>query len=264
MDKVRCVYLGKRMTDIAARFDVSKVRAPFENEARDADARFYLTMVLISAVLVFLGFAPSFYLKSVIHAPPPLSLLTVVHGLVFTGWMALFITQASLTATKKSALHRQLGVMGALLFGMVVTLGVWTAITAGRLGHAPPGAPPALSFMALPLMAIVVALLLVALALWNRQRSQWHKRLMLASVFIMTGPGTGRLAIPLGFAPYGAQIALVLAELLLAAAIIYDYRTHKSVHRAYWTAAALFITLHVAVTWAFTSPMWLVFAKAVT
>jgi len=86
----------------------------------------------------------------------------------------------------------------------------------------------------------------------------------LASVFIMTGPGTGRLAIPLGFAPYGAQIALVLAELLLAAAIIYDYRTHKSVHRAYWTAAALFITLHVAVTWAFTSPMWLVFAKAVT
>src|SRR5690348_17892787 len=89
------------MTDIAARFDVA--RAPFENEARDADARFYLTMVLIAAVIVFLGFAPSFYLKSVIHAPPPLSLLTVVHGVVFTGWMALFITQASLIATKRPA-----------------------------------------------------------------------------------------------------------------------------------------------------------------
>lgn len=251
------------MTDIAARFDVSKARAPFEQEARDADARFYLTMVVIAAVLIFLGFAPSFYLKSVIHAPPPLSLLTVVHGVVFTGWMALFITQVSLIATKRPALHRQLGVVGGVLFGTVVTLGVWTAITAGRLGHAPPGAPPALSFMALPLMAIAVALLLVVLALWNRQRSAWHKRLMLASVFIMTGPGTGRLAIPLGLAPYGPQIALVVAELLLAVAMIYDYRSHKSVHRAYWMAAAMFITLHVAVTWAFTSPVWLAFARTV-
>jgi hypothetical protein len=146
----------------------------------------------------------------------------------------------------------------------VVTLGVWTAITAGRLGHTPPGAPPALSFMALPLMAIAVALLLVALALWNRQRSGWHKRLMLASVLIMTGPGSGRLVIPLGFAPYGPQFSFVVAELLLAAAMIYDYRTHKSVHRAYWAAAAFFITLHIAVTWAFTSPVWLAFAKAIT
>jgi len=95
------------------------------------------------------------------------------------------------------------------------------------------------------------------------QRSAWHKRLMLASVFIMTGPGTGRLAIPLGLAPYGSQISFVCAELLLAAAMIYDYRSHKSVHRAYWMAAAIFITLHVVVTWAFTSPTWLAFAKAI-
>jgi hypothetical protein len=53
-------------------------------EAWNAGARFYFTMALVSAAVIFAGFAPSFYLKSLIHAPPPLSALTVTHGLVFT------------------------------------------------------------------------------------------------------------------------------------------------------------------------------------
>lgn len=257
------------MADIAGQLGVGNntsqpVPASLISEARAADARFYLTMALVSAALIFLGFAPSFYLKSVIHAPPPLSLLTVTHGIVFTAWIATFVTQAALIATGKPAVHRQLGVLAALLFGTLVPLGFWTAITAGRLGHIPPGAPPALAFMALPLFAIVAALLLVAVALWNRQYSAWHKRLMLASVFIMTGPGTGRIVIPLGLAPYGSQIAIVLAELLLVVSMVYDFRVHRSVHRAYWVAAIVFVTFHVAVTWAFASPAWLDLARSIT
>lgn len=257
------------MTDMAGKFaaaesSLSPETAVAHNESRAADARFYLTMALISAAIIFVGFAPSFYLKSVIHAPPPLSLLTVTHGIIFTVWIATFVTQAALIATGRPALHRRLGVLAGLLFGVVVTLGFWTAITAGRLGHIPPGAPPPLAFMALPLFAIIAALFLVAGALWNRQDSAWHKRLMLASVFMMTGPGTGRIVIPLGLAPYGPQIAIVLAELLLAISMIYDFRSHKRIHRAYWVAAVIFATFHVAVTWAFVSPSWLALARSIT
>ena len=159
---------------------------------------FISRMVLVSAAIIFVGFSPSFYLKSVIHAPPPLTQLTIAHGLVFTAWILLFITQASLISRKQHALHRQLGILGAILYGAVASLGLSTAITAGRLGHAPPEAPPPLAFMALSLFIIVAALALVVIALWNRRRSDWHKRLMLASLFMMTGPGTGRIAIPLG------------------------------------------------------------------
>jgi len=252
------------MADIARGAD-KRTYPPQAAEAWDADARFYLTMVLVSAALIFVGFAPSFYLKSVIVAPvPPLTLLTITHGVVFTGWVALFITQAALIARRNAALHRRLGVMGALLFGAVVMLGVWTAVEAGRLGHAPPGAPAPLAFMALPLFAITTALVLVAAALWNRQKSPWHKRLMLASLFIMTGPGTARIFIPLGFAPQASQAAIVVAELLLAVSIVHDLRSHKQVHRAYLYAAGVFAVFHAGVTWAFGSPLWLDFANALT
>jgi hypothetical protein len=256
------------MADIASRAEGipnSPVGARAPKEAWNADAGFYLTMVLVSSAIIFVGFAPSFYLKSVIHAPPPLSLLTFSHGVVFTAWLALFITQASLIATNRGALHRRIGILGVLLFGAMITLGIWTAVTAARLGHAPPGAPEPLAFLALPLIAMAGAAVLVAGALWNRQYSAWHKRLMVASLFLMTGPGTGRIAIPLGLASQGMQLSLFVSDLLLVAAILYDFRTHGRVHRANWVAAAMFVAVHASVTWAFTSPtLWMDFARSIT
>jgi hypothetical protein len=242
---------------------LEQARPSTDKEASGADARFYLGMVLVSAVIVFVGFAPSFYLKPLIHAPPPLTQLTIAHGIVFTAWVLLFIAQASLIARKQPALHRQLGILGAILFGAMVSLGLSTAITAARLGHAPPGAPPPLAFMALSVFVIAGALALVAMALWNRRRSDWHKRLMLASLFTMTGPGTGRIAIPLGFAAQEVTIGFVVTELLLAVAVWYDYRAHKRVHPAYWVAAAVVVVAHSGVMWAFGSTAWMAFAKAI-
>ncbi len=252
------------MNDIAGNL-TSRPAHGVKAEASDADAGFYLTMVLVSAAIIFVGFSPSFYLKSVIHAPPPLTQLTITHGLVFTAWTLLFIAQVSLIARKQTALHRQLGVLGAVLYGAVVSLGVSTAITAARLGHAPPGAPAPLAFMALSLFIIVAALALVVLALWNRRRSDWHKRLMLTSLFMMTGPGLGRILVPLGLAAQEVTIGFLVTELLLTAAILHDYRRYKHVHRAYWIAAGIFVVAHLCVMWAFGSPAaWMAFAHAIT
>ena len=233
-------------------------------ETQRSDATFYLGMAIVSALLIFAGFAPSFDLKSVIHAPPPLSQLTVVHGVVFTAWMVLFLTQATLVSADRLALHRQLGIVGAVLFGIMLSLGCSVAITAGRLGHAPPGAPAPLYFMALPLIGIAATLLLVIAALLNRRRSDWHKRLMLAALFTLTPPGTARIAIPAGLAAEGIWIALGVAEALLVVAMIYDYSKRRHVHRAYWFAGFVFATVHIGVWWAFSSPTWFAFAKAIT
>lgn len=251
------------MTDTAIPAGAAQ-RAPSAREAPGADAPFFVVMASVSALLIFAGFAPSFYLKPVLHAPPPLSMLTVTHGVVFTAWMVLFIAQASLIAANRAALHRQLGMMGVLLFGAMITLGFSTAITAGRLGHIPPGAPPPLAFMALPLISFTATAGLVAGALWNRRRSDWHKRLMLAGLFTMTGPGTGRIAVPLGLAPQATWISVVVSELLLAAAIAYDYRKYGRIHPAYVWAAGVFAAIHLALLWAFSSPDWLAFARFLT
>jgi hypothetical protein len=58
------------------------------------EKRFFLILAVLCAVFVFLGFSPSFYLKDVIHAPPPLSAMTRVHGVVFTTWVLLFVTRS--------------------------------------------------------------------------------------------------------------------------------------------------------------------------
>lgn len=229
-----------------------------------SESRFFLVMAIVPCLILFVGFAPSFYLKGMIPAPvPALSLLTAVHGVVYTGWMALFITQAYLIHSGRPAVHRQLGMMGALLFGMMVVLGYWVAITAGRLGHAPPGAPAPLAFMALPLFGITGSLALVAMALWNRRYSDWHKRLMLAAMFSVTAPGTGRILIAsgLGASPH---LALLVSDVLLFVAMGYDYANTRRIHPAYWYALASLIVVQILVGWAFNSPTWLSFAQALT
>ncbi len=235
-----------------------------QGEAWDSGAKFFLVMSAISAGLIFLGFAPSFYLKSLIHAPPPLSPLSITHGVVFTAWTLLFITQAALIARGKPAPHRQLGILGVILFGVVLTLGYSTAINAGHLGHAPPGSPAPLAFMALPLIGITGTLVLFSVAVWNRRRSDWHKRLMLASLFTFTSPAVGRLTIPAGYAEHATTIALTVAELLLVAAMVHDYRNSKRIHAAYWFSAMVMLTVQLSVAWAYTSPTWLAFATAIT
>jgi hypothetical protein len=145
----------------------------------------------------------------------------------------------------------------------MVTLGFWTAITAGRLGHAPPGAPEPLAFMALPLFGISGSLVLVAMALWNRRYSDWHKRLMLAAMFSLTGPGTGRILIAMGL---GAQphVSLLVADLLLFIAMGYDYANTRRIHPAYWYGLGILIAVQILVAWAFTSPTWLSVAQRLT
>ena len=67
--------------------------------ARARRARlFYPGLALAMLAVVFVGFAPSYYLKGAIGSRP-LPLLFHVHGAAFTAWMLLLVTQAALVAS---------------------------------------------------------------------------------------------------------------------------------------------------------------------
>ncbi|HEY6621547.1 MAG TPA: hypothetical protein VIY68_18535 [Steroidobacteraceae bacterium] len=56
-----------------------------------------------------------------------------------------------------------------------------------------------------------------------------------------------------------------ISYLLLAVAILHDYRAHNHVHRVYWIAASTFVVVHLGVMWAFGSPAaWMMFAHWIT
>lgn len=116
-----------------------------------AERRFFAGMAFAVLAVVVIGFANTYYLWPLTRAthtasgqllPSPTPFLVHVHAVVFSGWIALFVVQASLAATGRTALHRRLG-MAALWFvpTMVVT-GLVTAIHGGRSGWHPGGPYP--------------------------------------------------------------------------------------------------------------------------
>ena len=227
--------------------------------------RFYVAMAIAITVIVFIGFAPSFYLKDVIHAPPPLSDLTRLHGVIFTSWLALFIAQTSLVARNRTDLHMMLGIAGAVLAAIIFALGLYTGIMAGKLGHAPPGAPPPIPFMAVPIFGIIGFAVLIVTALLNRQKApEVHKRAMLMASIMMTQPAFGRYPLPFGAGELGLPFAYGGSDLLLLIAMAYDYRTMKRVHPAYLWGAVLIVGIQVLTIVAVQTQAWTDFATWLT
>ena len=77
-----------------------------------SDRIFFTAMALASALAVFLGFAPTYFLR--VATLPPLTPLYHVHGALFMTWIVLFVAQTALVAGRRTDLHRSLGVAGAV------------------------------------------------------------------------------------------------------------------------------------------------------
>jgi hypothetical protein len=103
-------------------------------------------MAFAAGMIVFLGFAPSYYLRSITHAthyPTGIPISTTLrplihaHALVFSAWMLLFIAQNTLVATGRTNVHRRLGIMGAVLLPVMTVLGILTAVRGAKDGWNP-------------------------------------------------------------------------------------------------------------------------------
>src|SRR5436309_1847864 len=66
---------------------------------------FCLAMAASAVIVVFVGFAPTYYLKGT-SAPASLPMRVHVHGVLFTAWIVLFFAQSALVAVRRVALHR--------------------------------------------------------------------------------------------------------------------------------------------------------------
>jgi hypothetical protein len=189
--------------------------------------RFHTGISIAFLVTAFVAFAPSYYLKSVTHAPA-LSSLLHVHGAVFTAWLVLLFAQSALVATHRVDLHRRLGIAGALLAAVMVPLGIVTAIDAAQRGATKPGLDP-LVFLVFPFGQVVLFAVFIGAALWNRARPEFHRRFILVATACLITPAIARFPV-IGEHPI---LCLVLSALFVVAGIIHDWRSQHRVHRAY-------------------------------
>src|SRR3954470_23095344 len=96
--------------------------------------RFYLLVTLALVAFVITGFARTYYLR-ILTDPPHLTTLLHVHAVVFTVWLALFVTQAWLVAAHRMNLHRKLGIASAGFAVVVVTVGVLSVFQTAISNH---------------------------------------------------------------------------------------------------------------------------------
>ncbi|HEX5460194.1 MAG TPA: hypothetical protein VFX20_09500 [Steroidobacteraceae bacterium] len=222
---------------------------------------YFLSAALVTAVIIFAGFARSYYLRVWFdtHALPA---LVHVHGVVMTAWIALFFIQALLIARHRTALHRRLGVLGTLLAALIVVIGMITLLEAAtREVHADPQSPQATFFLMLlcfDTVNLLVFTTLITGAILLRKQGDWHKRLMLLATASLLGPALARL--PLAFFNDNIHALFALDTCILLCAIV-DSARYRRLHPVFaWGVPFVLGTLHVAYAVAVT-PAWVRLAR---
>lgn len=202
---------------------------------RQSRSYFVLGMSAAAAVTVLIGFAPTFYLRGYLPMrpdQPPLTTLLVIHGVLGTAWIALFLTQSFLVVSHRVALHRRLGVAGGILAAALVVVGWMTAIDALHRNVGPFGIDPRTWFLSVPLAGTLLFGTLVALALVRRRSPETHRRLMLLATITLLNPALGRLVGSyLGVGLFGFLVLIfLLTDMFVMVAVVHDLRTRRSVH----------------------------------
>lgn len=234
------------------------VRAPASRQRE----RFYVSAGVVAALVVLAGFSRTYFLKGY-FGTPALTPLVHLHGILFTSWVALFITQAWLVSARRTRVHMRLGVAGFLLAVTMIVVGLATAITAASLGKTPPGAPPPLIFLSVPFFDMVVFAALIAAGFYFRRRSDYHKRIMVVATATLLTAAFGRLTI-IYLGTGQPLLAMAATDLLVIGAATWDAISHRRLHPAFAWAGALLILSHPLRFLIAQTDAWMSFARWMT
>jgi uncharacterized membrane protein YozB (DUF420 family) len=225
---------------------------------RKTDRLFFSGMALASALILFLGFLPSYFYR--IAELPPLTPLYQLHGALFTAWIVLLVAQTALVAGGRTDIHRALGVAGAVLATVVFIVGVAVSVETLRRNGGPPGGDPR-KFFAIPIGDITVFGLLVGAAVLRRQQSETHKRLMLLATISLLTAAVGRFLREVGMG--GAPNLFYGTDIFVLALVIYDLVSRGRVHPATLWGGALVVGFKPLLFYAVAvTPPWLALADA--
>lgn len=203
---------------------------------RRYDHVFFSSMAWVLFVTVLVGFAPTYYLAGVFHAPLP-STIIHIHAVVFTCWMLLFVTQVSLVSARRVDIHRRLGMFGFVLASAMVVIG-WMAGTDSLVRNFPPGRDAAF-FYIVPTSNMVIFAVLMGFAYGMRRTAAAHKRLILIATCALTVAAINRW--PVALVHHNVFAATRVSYVFLLLIVAYDFWSTRKIHRATLWASALVV-----------------------
>jgi hypothetical protein len=227
-------------------------------------------MAATSVAVAFLGFAPTYWMplaEGTFRANP----IVHIHGLVFFAWTLFFAFQTWLAASGRLARHRAVGLIGVSFATAMTMLGTLVAINMMRQSAALGQAEEGFAFALVPLSSILFFAVLVAFAIGNVRRPEWHKRLMLVATISILDAAIARWFLVF-LAPAGPpgpppvivdlQPALVTFGLLLVGGV-YDWRIYKRLHPAYLISGGCYLTMKLIQLPLSETPAWHAVARGV-
>jgi hypothetical protein len=141
-------------------------------------------------VLTFVGFSPTFYLRAF---PDPLPAYLIVHGIVNSAWVVLFLVQAVLISTHHRRWHIALGGASVLLLILIPPVGFHVVLVKVAAGF------KSVDEAGFNLVGLTLAVVFAGAGLAYRNRPFVHKRLMLFATLTLTVAAADRVALVLGF-----------------------------------------------------------------
>ena len=236
---------------------------------RKSEHLFFTGLGVVSSLLLFAGFAPTFYLRPFFRSLDPYSVLPMssrdglrpilwAHGLVFTLWLALFVAQTLLVATRRTPTHRRLGVFGGVIAVAMVVVGFATAIELARqMTITGESAANVATLFAINMSLFAVFATFVVGGLWHRRRPELHKRYMALAMIALLGPGVFRLFAMLGILP--PPFAFVFVGLAAFSVTTFDWLSQRRVYSVSLWGPGLLLLLPVLANTVGALPAWRTF-----
>ncbi len=208
-----------------------------------SEEKFFFRMACVMAAIIVAGFSVNLAMGRSTFAVPT---IYHVHAFVFFAWVAIYLAQNWLVSHDNLALHRRLGWIAVIWVPIMLVLAVAIMVTSLRRNGGPFFFDQN-EFMISNTLLLVCFAGLVFAAVRLRRSTAWHRRLMLVSMAILTGPGLGRL-LPMPLMIPHAWRSIVVATLILpVVAMIADRRRYGKVHPALvWGVGAIVSTQVVA------------------
>jgi len=207
------------------------------------DRTFYIAMSLAAVVSVFAGFARTYFLRPYFW-PNTLPAYIHLHGAAFTTWIALFVVQTVLIASRRTDIHRWLGWLAAGLAALMIPIALTAAVLSGQRNVASGNVTEARIFLAIPIFSMITFLILTAAAVYYRRRPETHKRLMLLATINILDAAVARW--PLAFISSTTWTYYVVTDLFIVAAITYDGVSQRRLHATYAWGGLLVIGMQVS------------------
>lgn len=187
-------------------------------------------MGIVGLIAIFLGFLKPFIIpvaRQTFEAP----LSIYIHGALSLGWVLLFTIQSTLIQRKNYKLHIKLGFAGIFLaIATSYSLLPVAKFIIGRdlkLGLGEMAYSNSISLLTTGLMFLI----LVGFAIYYRQQSNIHKRLLLLATIVLLWPAWFRFRHFFPDVPRPEiWFGLVLSDSLIIIAWIWDRLENKKIH----------------------------------